>query len=342
MIRATLGLFCCWALQLPAQTAEQTPIQTTSMAAAQLAARMSSLLPHRGTVSFEFQNLTSLPTVLPPAEWSSFPSQLRDEFRRAGLEIAATPLEPHVRVTLAESSRGLLLIAEISNGDNRQVAMLPWSLPSPAETRPPVALSQEPLWTQAEPILDVLMNTESEMLVLSPHQMASFRSTEGKWAPDQTASLMLTRPMPRDPRGRLEPSPVGFRAYLPVATCEGTVTAELKVTCAPGTATWQSAPVHWVADRNVLEPAGDDGAKIADPCGSGTVELTSSPDNEHDSVRAYQVVNGQATALSDALPTPGPVTALWASGSGRDATLVVHNLQTGEYEASRLLVACVQ
>jgi hypothetical protein len=39
---------------------------------------------------------------------------------------------------------------------------------------------------------------------------------------------------------------------------------------------------------------------------------------------------------------PGPVTALWAAETGREVTLVVHNLQTGQYEASRLGLACAQ
>ena len=48
------------------------------------------------------------------------------------------------------------------------------------------------------------------------------------------------------------------------------------------------------------------------------------------------------TPASDPLPLPGPVTALWPAETRSQATLVVHNLQTGEYEASRLGLACTQ
>lgn len=349
MIRVTLGLFFCWVLLLPAQSTDQT---STPTAAAQLAARISSLLPRRATVSLEFQNLTGLTA----AEWSSFPSQLREELRKAGVETAATPPESRVHVTLSEGSRGLLLVAEISTGDNRQVAMLPWTLSRPAQSQPRIALTAKPLLAQTEPILDIrISDSGSQMLVLSPQQVARYRLIDGKWIPTDAASLALARPMPRDPRGRLEATAEGFQAFLPVATCTGAWNSELKLTCTTGTANWPgTAGTHWVADRNVLEsdaPApsfegwGSDWASIADPCGAGTIEIASSADNEHDSVRAYLIEDRRADPVSNPLPLPGPVTALWPSesgpaGSSKEATLVVHNLQTGEYEASRLGVAC--
>jgi hypothetical protein len=126
---------------------------------------------------------------------------------------------------------------------------------------------------------------------------------------------------------------------------------ELKLACSPDIATWQSAALRWTPDRNVLQPEapsrsfegwGSNTAGIANPCGNGQAIFADSPSDEHDSVRAYQVTDGQPTPLSEPLPLPGPVTALWPEASGQGAILVVHNLQTGEYEASRLGVACSQ
>jgi hypothetical protein len=340
MIRVTLALFFSCALLLPAQT----PDQSTTEAASRLAARISSLLPHRAISSFEFQNLTALPA----AEWSTFRSQLQDELRKLGAA-AGTTTQPdsRVRVTLSENSRGLLLVAEVSTGENRQVAMLPWGLPARAESKPRITLTRKLLLTQAEPILDILIvESDSEMLVLSPRQVANYRPTDGKWTPTAIASLLLPRPMPRDPRGRLETATGGFQAFLPVATCTGAWNPELKLTCENGTANWPgTSGTHWAADRNFLEGdasaggnSGPDRESIANPCGAGLVEIASSANNEHDSVRAWD----GADPASDPLPLPGPVTALWPAESRGEATLVVRNLQTGEYEASRLLVACAQ
>ena len=57
--------------------------QSMQEAAAQLAARISSLLQRRATVSLDFQNLTPLP----PPESSSFRSGLERELRKAGLAV---------------------------------------------------------------------------------------------------------------------------------------------------------------------------------------------------------------------------------------------------------------
>jgi hypothetical protein len=362
MIRVTFVLFFGWAMLLEAQALDKTPEQSLAGIAAQLAARTSSLLPRRATVSLEWQNLSPLP----PAEWSSFRSSLESELHKAGVQTAgvgtaATPPEsgvsstlPRLRVTLSSDTRGLLLVAEVLAGDNRQVAMLPWTLPSSAQAKPRVSIATKLLWTQPEPILDLLLaDSGSQMLVLSLNGVASYRSAGEKWTPSATASLVLPRPMPRDPRGRLESTAGGFEAFLPVATCAGSWNPELKLTCTSSVANWPGTlGTHWVADRNVLErdaptPSfegwGSDWASIADPCGgAGTIAIASSPNTEHDSVRAYLILDGQANPTSDPLPLPGPVTALWEAESPGQATLVVHNLQTGEYEASRLALACNQ
>jgi hypothetical protein len=362
MIRVTLTLFFGSVLLLAqaiVQPPPQSPLQQTmTETATQLAARTSSLLPRRAIVSLEWQNLTSLPA----AEWSNFRSLLQDELRKAGLETAgadtaATSPESRQRVslsvTLSEDARGSLLVAEVFNGDNRQIAMLPWNPPASAQVKPRISLSRKLLWTQAEPILDILLvNSDSEMLILSPDKLVSYRLMGDQWTPAATASLLLPRPLPRDPRGRLEATAGGFAAFLPVATCNGAWNPELKLRCDSGIANWPgTSGTHWVADRNVLEgdaPApgfegwGSDWANIADPCGAGTVVLASSPNTEHDSVRAYLIRDGQPNPVSDPLPLPGPVTALWQAEAPRQATMVVQNLQTGQYEASRLGVACTQ
>ena len=285
---------------------------------------------------------------------------------------------PRVRVTLSEDARGLLLVAEVSSGDNRQIAMLPWNVPSSAQAKPRISLTRKPLWTEAEPILDILMvDSGSQMLVLSSDRLASYRSIENKWTASATASLVLPRPLPRDPRGRLEATADGFRAFLPAATCQGTFQPELRLKCVNGTGTWPDTQEHWIADRNTagigrrevpvfckraadssqwqmaacriapdssvsgVEGWGSDIAGTLDPCGSG-VAIVASANADREELRVFEVVNGQAAPASSPMPSPGPVTALWQSEAPGEATLVVRNLQTGQYEASRLGVACTE
>lgn len=382
MLRVALALLFGLALRLeaqpppPAPSAAATNSGSLTEAAAQVAARMSSLLPRRAIVSLEIQNLAPLQA----AEWLSFRNSLQDELRKAGLETAGTPPESRVRVTLSETSRGLLLVAEVLTGDNRQIVVLPWRLPPAAQTTPRIVITKKTLWAQPEQILDVLMtpNPDSQMLVLSANQIVSYRLMGEKWMPVATASLALPRPIPRDPRGRLEPTADGFRAYLPIATCSGTLQPQLRVTCSNATEPWADTHVHWVADRNTLESDGaqapfftsagilfamanghtqdrsgqpvtgsedwgSDIAAIESPCGAGTpAVIASSASADQDEVRAYEVINGQANPASDALPLAGPVAALWPAEAHSEATLVVRNQQTGEYEASRLGLVCAR
>jgi len=270
---------------------------------------------------------------------------------------AGASAEPRVRITLSESTRGFLFVADVASGDNRQIAMLPWSPPPPAEEKPRITLAKKLLWTGKEPILDVLLlDSNSQMLVLSVSKVASFRLSGGNWIAGATASLVLPRPVPRDPRGRLESTPDGFRAYLPGATCTGSLQPDLKVACAPGNEAWLEGHVRWVTDRNLLESDaakapfysmangffgggadgwGSDIAPIDEACGG----IIASSTSDHDSVRAYTT---RAVPESEALALSGPVTALWPSETPGQVTLVVRNAQTGEYEASRLGLACSQ
>lgn len=378
MIRVTSSLFFGSVLLLQAQVtrlppAQIPPEQPMTDAASQLAARISSLLPKRAPISLEAQNLTQLS----PAEWLSFRKLLQDELRKSGISMAETPPDPRVLVTLSEDARGLLFVAEVSSGENRQIAMLPWNFPSSAQAKPRINLTTKPLLAEGGPILDILMvDSASEMLVLSSDRLASYRSIENKWTASATASLVLPRPLPRDPRGRLEATADGFRAFLPAATCHGTFQPELRLKCVNGTETWPDTHEHWIADRNTVESDatktpfftsagglfamtdgrvldrsgqpvtgaegwGSDIAAISDPCGSG-VAIIASANTDREDVRVFEVVNGQAVPASNSMPLPGPVTALWQSEAPAEATLVVRNLQTGQYEATRLGVACTE
>src|SRR5258708_33468297 len=80
--------------------------QSMQDAAAQLAARISSLLQRRATVSLDFQNLTPLP----PPELSSFRSGLERELRKAGLAVGTTPPGVEVGGTNFENTPGGLVV----------------------------------------------------------------------------------------------------------------------------------------------------------------------------------------------------------------------------------------
>ncbi len=360
--------------------------QSMGEAAAQLAVRISSLLERRATVSLEFRNLTALP----PAESSSFRAALQEELRKLGMETTAGQLETTLRVTISENVRGLLFVAVLTSGDNhgdnRQVAMLPWSRPPPTAAKPRVKITMQPMLEQPEAMLDLLLvDSGSELLVLSASKVSSYKMAAGKWTPSAIAGVSWARPLARDQHGRMENGPTGFRIFVPGTSCIGTLEPEFKITCASGNETWPLNPrdpalaVRWVTDRNLLESdnakvpfyaaasgwfatpegrivdptgaplAGADGwgseiSSIENPCGSGWMMLVSAVGEaqDRDQIQAYEIADGQAVATSEAIASPGPVTALWPGETRGQSTLVIRNSKTGNYEASRLGVACAE
>lgn len=340
---------------------EAQPLTET---AGQLASRISSLLPRRATVSLDLRNLMNMPLD----GWSSFRDQLQDALQKAGIQVAGTTAaqpdsrvpDTRVMITLSESAEGPLFVAEVIAGDNRQVAMLPW-MPPRAEARPRMTLVMRSLWEQPEPVLDVLLlSSGAQMLVLSTSNVTSYQMTAGKWTFLSSAPLVLSRPMPRDPRGRILSTADGFRVYVPDATCTGTAQPALQLNCAPGNEIWDG--VHWVTDRNVLasdqapgalyspivppasgtEGWGSDVAAVDNPCAQSAIVIADGNSSDHDQVQAFEIAGSLASAASEPVAVAGAVTALWPAETRGQVTVVVRDSQTGHYAASRLGLACAQ
>lgn len=376
MSRAVFGLLCSLILPCLARA------QSMQEAAVQMAARISSLLQRRATVSLDFQNLTALP----PAESSSFRSTLEQELRKAGLAVATTQLEVKLRVTISENTRGLLFVAEVLTGDTKQVVMMPWSAPPHVEEKRDLQLTRKMVWDQPEPILDFLvLDSGSQLLILTASKASMNHFAEGKWVPSSQTTLPLAKPLPRDPRGRIQNTADAIRIYVPGSTCLGVIQPAIKLTCSAANETWLASPrdsqmaVRWVTDRNSLESdgfretfftaaaglfTGTDGrnrdrtgdvvagagawgsdiASIENPCGPAPllVAAKSGDAQEHDQIQLYEIGRGQVTPASEPMDLPGPVTALWPSETHGQATLVTRNSKTGNYEASLLGIACTQ
>jgi hypothetical protein len=355
--------------------------QSMQDAAAQLAARISSLLQRRATVLLDFQNLTALS----PLESSSFRNGLERELRRAGLAVTTTQPEIKLRVTISENTRGLLFVAEVLTGDVRQVVMMPWNAPAPVDDKRQLQLSRKLIGEHPEPILDFLMlDSGQQVLILTASKVSINRLQDGKWIPSNQAALTLTKPLARDPRGRIQNTADTFRIYVPGTTCLGVLQPVIKLTCSSANETWFASPrdpdlaVRWATDRNFLESdafrgafytagnglfAGTDGrshdragdvvapsvwgsdvAGIENPCGPSPLLLASKSGDgvEHDQIQLYEIAKAQVTPASEPMDLPGPVTALWPSEMRGQATLVIRNSKTGNYEASLLGVACTQ
>ena len=86
---------------------------------------------------------------------------------------------------------------------------------------------------------------------------------------------------------------------------------------------------------------GSDVAAVKSGCGAGAQLLVTATgdDTSADSIRAYEIPDRDAVLASTATDFPGPILALWSHDT-TSASAIVHNLQTGEYEAYSVSIAC--
>ena len=89
---------------------------------------------------------------------------------------------------------------------------------------------------------------------------------------------------------------------------------------------------------------GSDIAALKTSCGSGWQILAASTGDgtAPDTIRAYEFPDRDAVAVSLPAEMNGTITSLWTESGGNSVMAVLRNLQTGNYEAYRLAIACSQ
>ncbi len=158
-----------------------------------------------------------------------------------------------IRVTLSENLHGGLWVAEVVEGTETRVTMLPVGLGTTAETGgPSLTLRRSLTVTLTEPVLDAQIFSvggAQRLVVLEPERIVTYvrnaaplvaGSEHASWIEDQHFAIGHGRPFPRDMRGELVASGDHlFDAYLPGVLCSGTNTgAQIAVLCADSDDPW--------------------------------------------------------------------------------------------------------
>lgn len=176
-----------------------------------------------GTISLTVKNRSALSLDELPVIRRSLERELRvlGVTVRSGTEAASV-----VRVSLSQNSQGWLWVAEVEQGTEMRVAMLP--LPgtiasSSQPSGPSLTLRKTLLYAQADQILDVAIvstGTEQRMIVLDPVHITLYSLVSGAWQPTVVYDVTHSRAFPRDLRGHIVLGPdQQFNAYLPGVTC---------------------------------------------------------------------------------------------------------------------------
>jgi hypothetical protein len=216
-----LGLIAAMAMLL-ATAAGAAPGPWDQPAAA-LAGKIADILGP-GQARLTVRNLSTIPDGALPIIRRLLEQDLKD---RGILESGAESANG-VRVTLSESATSRLWVAEVTEGDQTQVAMvtLPLDHPQQASAGGGLLLRSEPVIAAPEPVLAAL-EVANNLVALEPDEIVIYARAGSGWQQQSRVSIAQNAPLPRDPRGVLAPSATGngFEAWLPDTHCTGSLSA---------------------------------------------------------------------------------------------------------------------
>jgi hypothetical protein len=214
-------------------------------------AKQIAALTGPGSVKLTIRNESSLAS----GEIPGIRKLLERDLRRFGVVAGGSDSATLIRVTLSENLQGGLWVAEVVEGTETRVTMLPVSLGATvtATGGPSLTLRRTLLMTEPDPVLDAQMFSiggVQRLVVLEPERIVSYvrnaavlapaGTASGNWIEDQHFAIAHTRPFPRDMRGELVAAQDHlFDAYLPGALCSGTTTGvQITVACADSDDPW--------------------------------------------------------------------------------------------------------
>lgn len=204
-------------------------------AAASLA-RQIATLAGPGPVQLTLRNQSSLKADDLP----QIRQMLEQDLRSLGIVPGGNDSATLIRVTLSQNLHGGLWVAEVQEGTEIRVTMLPVNLDaSPAEPGgPTLTLRAEPIITEPEPVLDaqVFSSAGEQRLVLleswqvvvyarrtaTPTGITTTPTRSSPWIEEQRLSIPYIANFSRDMRGRIVAAQDHlFNAYLPGVMCRG-------------------------------------------------------------------------------------------------------------------------
>jgi hypothetical protein len=292
-----------------------------------------------------------------PAIWTGVTAL----FAARGIRIAdATPATTAVAVGCGRNLRERVCVAHIHTDGRDQIATVTRRLPSPMQPSPSASLALElrPLLSQQTQILDVGVLGE-RLLVLDVAAVTLFEQKDGTWRRVRSRPLPLSRPWPRDPRGRVRVDGNRFDLFLPALACSGRIDS-VEVSCTEGQQPW---PIG--ADNRGLETgrnyfktpkgtvfynaaplgaaANDDAIALTATCAPGTYVAAVSPSGRLDSgdlLHLSRVADGRLVQTASPVILPGVLTALWAQADQTSAVVVTHDVRAGRYDAFQTTISC--
>ena len=241
--RPPLLLICVLVLLVPARASNSWDNPADELA------KQIAAIAGPGPAKLTIKNRSSIPADQVPA----IRRTLERNLQSYGVTAPGSAEAPTaIRVTLSQNLQHQLWIAEVQEGTEVKVVMVSTELPATAtpSSGAGVTIRKTFLLAQETPILDVdfvSAGDERRMVVLEPERVTTYRQDAGAWVKDQSFSIVHSRPLPRDPRGRIvlgtsAASGHLFDAYVPGVVCGGSESdGRLAVSCAGSDDPWPIA-----------------------------------------------------------------------------------------------------
>ena len=189
--------------------------------AAELAEQIAALLGP-GQARLTLRNLSSVSNDDLPA----IRKLLAQDLKTSGVVVSGTESANTIRVTLSETARERLWVAEVVEGSETQVTMV--RLDRGAAPLTQVAggllLRRQAVFAADRPVLAAL-EAGAWLVVAEPDALVLYAKSVDGWKESRRISLVQRRGEARDPRGVLVLAPVanesGFEARVGAVRCEG-------------------------------------------------------------------------------------------------------------------------
>jgi len=192
---------------------------------------------------------------------------LRNALEQVGIHVVSVDrATAAVAITLSENPTSYVWVAQIRQGETESGAVLV-SVPrsgnsAVAHDSMPMSLHKTLVWSQDNPILDVVVLEENaaptRIAVVDAEKVSIERSQGGKWQEEQALAIMHSKPWPRDLRGRLIPARDHlFDIFLPGMTCRSSSTVPLTLNCRETDDPWPLVPAGIAGNSSAFPNAGD-------------------------------------------------------------------------------------
>lgn len=225
LIRAAVGLSVGIALGLGSGRTMSAQMQGApatalwSRPAAALAEQIAGILGP-GQARLTMRNISGIANDSVP----QIRALLEQDLKAHGIAIGGDESANSIRVTLSESARERIWVAEVVEGKTTQTALVEAGSVVERSAAPAagITLRLQTILTSQQPVLAIL-ETSGGLIVLEPEEVIFFAHANNGWREQAHVDIGQRRALSRDPHGMLtaDATGAGFEAWLPGAACTG-------------------------------------------------------------------------------------------------------------------------